>query len=126
MDRFAGVVERVAYWFVAKERPQDEFAGAFWDLREKAKALKEKWSQEAKERLAKGLRSELEEAGLKVESVELSLGKYKGSRFVTSGKVRVEMPSEAKAKGLVEKLQKWSPKYIFKSYVDGVAEYNIR
>jgi len=126
MDRFGSVAERVAYWFIAKDKPDSEFGGRFFDLREKAKELKEKWSLEAKEGLEKDLKGELEGMGLKVESVEISLGKYKGSRFVTSAKIRVKMPSEGKAKGLVEKLQKWSPKYIFKSYVDGVAEYNIR
>jgi hypothetical protein len=128
MDRFGSVADRVAFWFEAKNRPEDVFGAAFQDLRERAKALKEKWSQEAKDHLSTMLRKDLEEMGLRVESVDVSLGKYKGSRFVTSAKVRVEVPSEAKAKGLAEYLLRYSPKYLLKFWDSEtkMAEYNIR
>ena len=124
-DRMAG---RVMFRVLAKGRPEDFFGAAFFDLREKAKALKEKWSQEAKDHLSSTLRKDLEEMGLRVESVEVSLGKYKGSRFVTSAKVRVEVESEKKAKALAEHLLRYSPKYVFKSWDSEtkIAEYNIR
>jgi hypothetical protein len=124
IDRMAG---RVAFYVLAKERPDDMFGAAFFNLREKAKALKEKWSQEAGRKLQDMLTKDLTDRGYKVESVTVSLGKYKGSRFVTSAKVIVTT-TEAKARELAKHLLRYSPKYAMKSFdpATGVAEYNIR
>ena len=128
MDRLEMMACRVASEVLAKDRPEDEFGAEFFDLREKAKALKEKWSQEAGKRLQDKMTKALTDMGFKVESVAVSLGKYKGSRFVTSAKVVVTAPTEAKAKGLTERLKAYSPRYEMKSWDPdtGLAEYNIR
>ena len=126
MDRYERIAGRVACDVIAKAEPDDLFGSAFWTLRERAKDLKEKWSQEARESLQNSLINDLKSKGVDVQSVEISLGKYKGSRFVTSAKVRVVVKSEKAAKELEAYLKKYSPKYIFKGIVDGVAEFNIR
>lgn len=127
-DRYDKMAGRVAFRVLAKGRPEDFFGAAFWSLREKAKALKEQWSQDARVVLQDLLVKDLTDMGFKVESVTVSLGKYKGSRFVTSAKVSVTAPSEKKAKELARHLLRYSPKYVMKSWdpTTGVATYNIR
>ena len=104
------------------------FSVRFQDLREKVKALKEEWSQKAGRELQALLEKDLADLGFVVGSVTVSLGKYKGSRFVTSAKVTVTAPTEAKAHELAKHLLRYSPKYVMKSFdpATGVAEYNIR
>jgi hypothetical protein len=126
MDRYECIAGRLTFRVFAKDAPDDLFGNAFFQLRQKAKDLKEKWSQEARESLQNSLINDLKSKGVDVQSVEISLGKYKGSRFVTSAKVRVVVKSEKQAKELEKYLQKYSPKYIFKGIADGVAEFNIR
>lgn len=128
MDRYERIAGRLTFNIVAKARPEDLFGAAFFDLREKAKELKEKWSQGARDLLQKSLIKDLKDRGLDVQSVEISLGKYKGSRFVTSAKVAVVVKSEKAAKELATYLLKYSPKYMLKGFSPetGVAEYNIR
>lgn len=128
MEKIAKMAERVAFSILAKDRPDDLFGQAFFDLRVKTKELKEKWSQEAKESLQKALVKDLEDEGYKVVSAELSLGKYRGSHFVTSAKLSVNVGSEEKAKKLAGHLQRFSPKFILKAFdkESGVASYNIR
>ena len=117
---------KVAFCVLAKDRPDDLFGQAFFDLRLKAKELKEKWSQEAKESLQKALLDDLTDKGYKGVTAELSLGKYKGSHFVTSARVNVNVGTEDKAKKLAGYLQRFSPKFVLKDFSDGVASYNIR
>ena len=118
---------RVAFYVLAKGRPEDLFGAAFFDLRERAKALKEKWSQEAGKALQDMLAKDLTDLGFKVESVAVSLGKYKGSRFVTSARVTVTTPTAAKAKELERHLLRYSPKFAMKSRDEqGMTVYNIR
>jgi hypothetical protein len=127
-ERIEKMSIRVAFSVLAKDRPDDLFGAAFFDLRQKAKDLKEKWSQEAKESLQNSLISSLKEDGYNVVSAELSLGKYRGSHFVTSAKLSVKVKSEGEAKKLAGYLQRFSPKYNLKAYDrdSGVASYNIR
>jgi len=121
--------ERVAFFHLSrksKERPSDLFGQTFFDLREKVKALKEEWSQEARTSLEKKLISDLKGRGLDVVSVSVVLGKYKGSRFVTSAKVHVRIP-EKEVKALEAYLQaKWSPKFRVKSTDGEIVEFNVR
>jgi len=122
-DRIAGIV---AFRVFAKKRPDDLFGAAFFDLREKAKALKDEWSQKAKLQLQDILVKDLTDLGFKVEAVTLSLGQYRGSKFMTSAKVSVTAPSEKKAQDLANHLLRYSPKYVFKHWdpVTGLAEYS--
>jgi len=125
--RLEFIAARVAFRVLtAKERPQDEFGGTFFDVRQKAKGYKEKLSQEAKESLQSELVADLKDRGYEVVSVVLSLGKYRGSHFVTSAKVSVKVKSDKQANELAGHLQKYNPKYTLKELKDGVATYNIR
>lgn len=114
--------------FAAKKRPADMFKGVFFDIREKAKELKEKWSQEARTNLQNTLIKDLKSKGVVVHSADVKLGKYKGSRFVTSAKLKVNVGDEASANKLLAYLQqKYSPKYKLKGVTeDGTADYNVR
>ena len=126
MDRYAKIVERIV---AAKERPATMFEAAFFELREKAKALKEKWSQEAAANLAKELKADLADKGYEVTSFDMSLGQYRGSRFVTSAKLTVSGASDADAKKLEKYLQgKYSPKFRLKAYnpETKTADYIVR
>ena len=128
MNRYERIAGWIVFKIVAKDAPDDLFGKAFFELRQKAKDLKEKWSQEARNSLQNTLIKDLKEKVVEVQSVEISLGKYKGSRFVTSAKVRVVVKSEKAAKELETYLQKYSPKYVLKSWDkdSGIAELNIR
>jgi len=122
--------DRVAFLHLfgkSKERPTDLFGATFFDLRERVKALKEEWSEKARAALEKNLISDLKGGDIDVVSASVVLGKYKGSRFVTSAKVFVRMPGKDIA-ALEKHLQtKWSPKYRMKSVSpDGIVEFNVR
>ncbi len=133
IDRIARRVATVevvaASLFRAKARPSDLFGAVFFDVREKAKKLKEDWSQKAGQKLESDLAKDLRASGLQVSEVKLSLGKYRGSRFVTSAKIRVKVEDEKQADELLKYLQgKYSPKYKLKSFdsESGEAFYNVR
>ena len=122
------IADRVALSIIAKERPSDLFKGLFFDLREKAKKLKDKWSQQVKETLLSTLTKDLE-SKVQVVDVQVSLGQYRGSKFVTSAKVRVVVKNKAEADKLLTYLQtKYSPKYKLKNFSpeSGEAFYNVR
>jgi hypothetical protein len=123
------ISNRVGLWMVAKSRPDDLFAGTFFDIREKAKKLKNKWSDEAQAHLQKTLINDLMSKKVKVLDAKLSLGQYRGSKFVTSAKLKVQIKDKASAEKLASYLQsKFSPKYKLKSFKEeeGIAEYNVR
>jgi len=128
LGRIEKMSVRVAFSVLAKDRPDDLFGSTWFDLRQKVKDLKEKWAKEAKEFLQNSLISDLKDRGQSVVSAELSLGKYRGSHFVTSAKLTVKVKSEEDAKKLAGYLQRFSPKYNLKSYDKGSGEasYNIR
>ena len=69
---------------------------------------------------------DLNDLGVKIVSVFVLLGKYRGSHFITSAKVTVQLSTPEKAQALAKHLLKYSPKYVLKKFEDGVAEYNIR
>lgn len=135
MGRYQNIVRRiVAVELIAggvfgAERPSDMFGALFFDLREKAKQLKEQWSQEAKIKIETELGNDLKAKGYKIKSLELSLGKYRGSRFVTSAKLTVVVKSEKETQKLLGYLQsKYSPKFKIKGFSPdtGEASYNVR
>jgi hypothetical protein len=129
MDRSARIAENVTGWFVAKQRPADMFGAVFFDLRKKAKELKEKWSQEAAVKLKQAVLTDLAAQGFNVTSFDISLGQYRGSRFVTSAKLKLPMKDEASSESMAVYLRgKYSPKFKLKSFdpETGEAFYNVR
>jgi ribosomal protein S13 len=112
----------------AKGRPETIFKQVFYDVREKVKDIKKNWEQEAGEKLEKQVLDDLKSKNISVIEHKFSLGKYRGSRFVTSFKLKVQLKDEAAAKSLVEYLRKtYSPKWrVNKLSDDGVAELNLR
>lgn len=118
---------------IAKERPSTFFEQVFFDIRERARQWKENASLAAASKLADRLGKDLESKGLHAQ-VNLKLGKYKGSRFVTSAKIAVK--ANTPFKGLEdERLPKilaylqttYSPKFKFKGFGDsGEALFNVR
>ena len=128
--RRGAIADRVAvYMLTAKKRPEDLFSAVFFDVRQKVKGLKDQWENEASDHLHKTLIKDLKSKGLTVNGLKVSLGQYRGSRFVTSAKMQVLKLDEKKAQELLGYLQnKYSPKYKLKK-VDpetGIAEYNVR
>jgi hypothetical protein len=113
----------------AAERPDDLFAAMFYDLRQKAKELKEKWSQQAKVKLENTLTSDMKSKGVPIVSLQISLGQYRGSKFVTSAKMTARLKTKTDAQNLLTYLQsKYSPKFKLKSFnsESGEASYNVR
>lgn len=119
---------RAAMRRCAKSRPETLFEQAFFDLREKAKGLKKKWEQEAAEHLEARLVQDLKKRGVPVVEHKLSVGRYRGSGFVTSFKLKVKVGSKEEAEKIAEYLRgKYSPKWKVKEISDeGVAKLNVR
>ena len=83
--------------------------------------------------MQKTLTSDLKSRGVGIESLTVSLGQYRGSKFVTSAKMSVRVKDGNAANALLKYLQgKYSPKYKLKKVSEPaddesvVAEYNIR
>jgi hypothetical protein len=125
---FSKLVRHEIRSIVAKGRPNTLFEQAFFDLREKAKGLKTKWEKEAGEKLQNTVIEDLRKRGVPVIDAKLSLGKYRGSGFVTSFKLKVKVKSPKEANNMAEYLRgKYSPKWKVKKVSDdGVAELNVR
>lgn len=112
---------------MAKSRPSTLFEQAFYDLREKAKGLKTKWEKEAAGKLQAEVVRDLKGKGVQVLDAKLSLGRYRGSGFVTSFKLKVRA-SRDQAEKIAEYLRgRYSPKWKVKKVSDdGVADLNVR
>jgi hypothetical protein len=129
MEGLVREIVAVARELLAKDRPTDLFAGAFFDFREKLKTLRNVESEKVRKGIENQINADLTGRGLKlVEPVLIKLGKYRGSAFVTSAKIGVSGLPQKEAETLSAYLQKvYSPKYKLKGITeDGVAEYNIR
>ncbi len=99
------------------------FEGAFWDVREKMKAVKDKLAQAAKADIEKQLLADLKGRGVEVLGLDLKLGRFRGSYFVTSCKLSVRGGGPE----LEEHLRAmFSPKFRLKETADGVSVYNVR
>jgi len=125
--RVAAAEAVTASFLLAKERPSDMFGAVFFDIREKAKKLKNHWEDQAIVAIQKDLTDDLTGSGLQIVELKISLGKYRGSRFVTSAKLAVKVDTKEKADKLLKHLQaKYSPKFSLKDFSGGVASYNVR
>jgi hypothetical protein len=130
------IAARVAFSVLtAKARPDDLFSGAFWEIREKARDFKNTQSEKTKNYLSNTLIKDLKGIStvLGVTDFKLSLGQYRGSKFVTSAKFKAKMKDEQAANDLLKYLQtRYSPKYKLKEVSDPeddgsvTVEFNIR
>ena len=129
-NRISSMSSRVAFFFLAEGKSEDDvsFSTAFDLVRQKARDFKEKQEQEAADSLEKSLIKDLKVEGYSDVSVEISLGKYKGSRFVTSAKVRAKVKDRKAAKELAKYLQRYHPGYHLQDLdvETGMASYNFR
>jgi hypothetical protein len=113
---------------IAKQRPATLFEQVFFDLREKAKKMKDGWEEKAGTKLENQVIADLRSKKVPVAEHKLSLGKYRGSRFVTSFKIKLKVKDEKEAEKIAEYLRgKYSPKWKVKKVSDdGIAELNVR
>jgi len=106
-----------------KEKPSTAFEAAFWDVREKLRAVKDELSGRARAGLESRLVGDLRGRGYEVLGCEVKLGKFRGSYFVTSCPLQVR----GEAKGLEGYLvQTYSPKFRLKSFEGGISVFNVR
>ena len=125
--RIERMAARVAISEIAGQVEDTVFDSAFSVLRQKARDFKDDLEQKAKNSLQNSLIKDLKGRGYDDVSVEISLGKYRGSRFVTSAKVHVKVKDEKEAKALVKVLQRYHPGYSLKEIDEsGMAFFNIR
>jgi len=137
MERYEKIARRVAdsmtvtvsFLRQAKERPADMFGGVFFDIREKAKKLKQGWEERAVAQLESALRKDLSAKKVQIADLKISLGQYRGSRFVTSAKFKAKVKTEEQAEQLAVYLRgKYSPKYKLKKWNPETNEalFNVR
>lgn len=128
MSWISQIVERIVLSADSGQAEEPIFSSAFSVVRQQAKDFKDKLEDAARVDLQKRLINDLKERGYVVVSVNVVLGKYRGSRFVTSAKVTLESDNERKARSAVSLLRAYHPRYDLKSYnpQTKVGEYNIR
>ncbi len=118
-------VRMAALRMAKKQRPPTLFEAYFFDLREKARAIKHQFEQQAAEQLKAKLIADLNSKGVTVQSAEVMMGNYRGSGFITSFPILVSGVKEPEK--LAEYLRGvYSPKWKLKSVTEGVAAYNVR
>jgi hypothetical protein len=121
------IIEDEIRVFVASQRPETLFEQAFFDIRQKVKTMKSDLEGNAKTALESRLKQDLTSKGVRIQEMKLSLGKYRGSAFVTSCRLKVPVKSEEEAQKMATYLRsKYSPKWKVKNFIDGIAELNVR
>ncbi len=115
------ITSRVAIRF-AKAKPETILEAETFDMRENLKSVKQKLAEQMLARVQGRIKANIK--GL--VSVDIKLGKFRGSHFITSCKleVRCGKPEAKRIEGILR--DKWSPKFNLKDWVDGVAFFNIR
>ena len=108
---------------VAKQRPDSLFEAEFFDIKEAVKTYRKDLAEKAAAKIEKKLRDEIH--GLL--EMKLSLGKFRGTYFITSCKMTVKV-NETQAKKLETVFKtKYSPKFNYKGLDDnGNALFNVR
>ena len=119
---------RAAVLRESKARPNTLFEQVFFDIREDTKKTKGKLEENAKGKIESQVLKDLKGKGVKVLEEKLSLGKYRGSRFVTSFKLKLQVKDAQEAENIAEYLRgKYSPKWKVKKVSDdGIADLNVR
>jgi hypothetical protein len=106
---------------------ENAFKSSLTDARKKGKKLIEKLSKEAVAKLDSEMRSDLKAKGYGVKSLDISLGTFRASYFVTSAKLYVTVKADQDANDLLKYLQDtYSPKFKLKNVEGAVAFYNVR
>lgn len=125
---FSALFRREVRMVMAKSRPGTLFEQVFFDIREMVKKEKQKLEQEQKAKLEAAVLKDLRSKKVPIMDSKLSLGRYKGSSFVTSHKLKVKVKDQKEAEAIAAYLRgKYSPKWKFKKLSDdGVAELNVR
>ena len=127
MGRYSRIADDVVRSFLAKDRPSDLFHSLFFDLREKIRALKQKMAEDIRGQIEKQLREDIQKQGYDLVSLDVKLGRYRGSEFVTSARTTVKSKGTAADRELVKFLQeKHHPNFQNKGETDGNVVLNIR
>lgn len=128
IQREACIAMSLVHRVIAESEESPLFAMAFEEAREKAKAYKQELEEKARDILESGLQKDIQSGGYEIVSIALILGKYRGSRFVTSAKVMVVANEIGHAKALVKILRRYHPRFELKVFdtETKTAEYNIR
>ena len=126
MLKLAQELLKIAKLLVAKKRPDTRFEQEFFDIREKIKAASKVLALRAAAKLGKEMWDEVTALGYTVISLEPKLGAFRGHNYITSCKIFVRMPQQQANKLELLLRGKYSPKFNFKSYEDGVALFNVR
>lgn len=105
------------------------FKSTFSDIRSKAKKWKKEQSKLAVKYIRNTMIKELKNKGIDILFLKLSLGRYRGSHFITSAKLSIKCDSNEKAEKVLNFLtNNYSPKFKLKDYdeEDKIAKYNVR
>jgi hypothetical protein len=106
---------------------EDAFKQSMTDARNKGKKLTKELSYENLSKLEKKLKKDLADKGYEVESLKISLAKFRGNYFVTSAKLYVKMKANQKADDLLKHLvDTYSPKFKLKNTEGAIAFFNVR
>lgn len=106
---------------------ENAFKDALSSARNEGKKRIEKLTKKAVTKLEGDLRSDLKAKGYEVESLKISLGKFRGSYFVTSSKLYVKVKADKDANDLLTHLKaNYSHKFKLKSVDGAVAFFNVR
>jgi hypothetical protein len=121
------IINKIARDILSKERPNTLFEQAFFDLRLKMKDLKHDAALKVIKKIEDSMRHDLIQQGYIVKDLELKIGSFRGSDYVTTAKTHIQMNDEKKANELATYMQqKYSPKFKFKGLENSIAEFNIR
>jgi len=123
---FSSLVEDDSLVRMAKAEPEDVFGKTFFEMRKKIVDEKNRLAEGAVRYLRKVLVKDLEDRGYEVISADLSLGQYRGSKFLTSAKILVNVKGMVDAEKVAKHLLMFSPKFVLRGVENGVATYNIR
>lgn len=105
---------------------ESSFKDAMKDARTKGNKVTEEESKKAVDELKANLQADLNKFG-EVKSIDMNLGKFRGSFYVTTCKISIKLNNLNYESKLLELLiSKYSPKFKIKFSEDGVTTYNIR
>jgi hypothetical protein len=97
------------------------------DARKEAKKLVQKLSREKLGEMEDKLLKDVKSKGYDVQSLKMSLGKFRGNYFITSAKLAVKVKADKDANDLLKHLQDtYSEKFKLKSVDGAIAHFNVR
>ena len=103
------------------------FKDVISDARKAGKRVTKDLSNKALNDLEAKMRSDLKSLGYVVNSLDISLGSFRGHHYITSSKLSVNIKADQDANKLLAHLvDVYSPKFKLKSIDGSIANYNIR